>query len=201
MKRNIQIVVSVVLALGVSQSMWLTASAQMQEGGTSKGLATTGRLLVSASKLARVKVHSEEVFSIARGTEALAVAPVAGWERIPATQMRNGVNIAFAYFDTKEPKVRRGYYTLKAYANVTEVGTVDARVELIDRSGRVAGEIPAQAEIHSLTVPPEAASRRTFVTTATAVQTPINPNRPRIWFRCPNGVCIIVGVFTDTRIL
>lgn len=197
MKRTVQFVVSVVLALSFSQTLWLTAQAQTQDRGTSKALNPVAQQLVLASRKAKVKVHREEVFSISRGTETVAVAPIAGWEQIPATQLRNGVNIAFAYIDTAEPNVPRGYYTLKAYANVTDVGTIDAKVQLINRSGRVASEIPAQAEIHSLTVPPEAASRRTFVTTAAARQA----NRPIIWLRCPNGVCFRFETFTPRLVL
>ena len=158
-----------------------------------------GGQLLEASKEAGVQVNAEEVFTLSRGAETVAVAPIAGWEQVPATDLRKGVNVAYAYFSTQEPKVPAGYYTLKAYADVNGVGTVAARVQLVDRGGKVVGEIPAEAEVHSLTVPPTAASQRTFVTTTDdreAVATQVAPGiRPRIWIRCPNGVCLRWVVF------
>ncbi|HEV7890330.1 MAG TPA: hypothetical protein VGP08_06810 [Pyrinomonadaceae bacterium] len=161
--------------------------------------------LLEASKDAGVQVNPEEVFSISRGAETVAVAPIAGWEQVPATDLRKGTNIGYAYFSTQEPKVPSGYYTLKAFADVDNVGTVAARVQLLDRSGKVAGEIPAEVEVHSLTVPPEAASLRTFVTATddrVSSQTQNIPGlRPRIWLRCPNGVCFRIPVFAQRRAL
>lgn len=144
-----------------------------------------GEQLLEAGRGAGVEVHPEEVFTLARGDESITASPIKGWETIPATELRNGVNIAFAHFGIAEPKVPAGYYTLKAFADPTGVGTVEARVQLIDGQGGVAAELPALAEIHSMTVPEQARSQRSFITTGPAGQ-----GRTVIWFRCPNGVCI-----------
>lgn len=144
--------------------------------------------LVEASKAAGVNIHVEEVFSLSRGSESVVAAPIAGWEKIPATALAKGVDFGFAYFATEEPRVPAGYYSLKGFADVKEVGTVKGRVQLIDRGGKVAAELPAEVEVHSMTVPPEAANQRSFVAALTT------GDRQRIWFRCPNGECIRIDV-------
>jgi hypothetical protein len=179
-----------VLALGFSQGMRLTALAQTGDSAH----------LLEAAKAARIKVQREEVFSISRGSETFAAATIAGWEQIPTTELRKGVDIAFAYFSTADPKVPKGYFTLRAYADVTSVGTVVARVQLIDHKGKVAAEIPAEADIYSLTVPLAPASHRTFVTTAGARQIHDEDLMRRrgitICFCCSNGGCICFRILT-----
>lgn len=147
--------------------------------------------LVDASKAAGVNVNAEEVFSVSRDSESVIAAPIAGWEKIPATALAKGVDFGFAYFSTEEPRVPAGYYRLKAFADVTAVGTVKGRVQLLDRGGQVTAELPADVEVHSLTVPAEAATQRSFV-----VGIP-RERRQGIWFRCPNGVCIVIGTLRD----
>jgi|GEM_PF-1884201 len=167
----------------------------------------TGEQLLEASKSAGVQVNTEEVFTISRGAETVAVAPIAGWERVPATDLRKGTDVAFAYFSASEPKVPAGHYTLRAFADVNGVGTMPARIQLVDREGRVAGEIAAEVEVHSLTVPAEAASLRTFVTVtddrvvSEAAHVAVGGGtRPRVWIRCPNGVCLRWATFTPRRL-
>lgn len=142
-----------------------------------------GDQLVKASKDAGVNVHAEEVFTLSRGGETITGAPIVGWEQIPATAHVNGVEFGYAYIATEEPRIPAGYYRLKGFANPSQVGTVEGRVQLIDQGGRVAAELPSQVEIHSMTVPPEAARSRSFVTAIA------QGDRNLIWFRCPNGVC------------
>lgn len=144
---------------------------------------TPGEQLVKASKDAGVNIHAEEVFTLSRGGETITGAPIVGWEQIPATAHANGVEIGYAYISSEEPRIPAGYYKLKGFANPSQVGTVEGRVQLIDQGGKVAAELPSQVEIHSMTVPPEAARSRSFVTAVA------DGNRNVIWFRCPNGVC------------
>jgi hypothetical protein len=139
--------------------------------------------LVKASKDAGVNVHPEEVFTLSRGGETITGAPIVGWEQIPATALVNGVEFGYAYIATENPRVPAGYYKLKGFAQASQVGTVEGRVQLIDQGGRVAAELPSQVEIHSMTVPPEASRSRSFVTAV------VQGDRNLIWFRCPNGVC------------
>jgi hypothetical protein len=144
----------------------------------------SGSQLIAMSQAAGVQVHPQEVFTVSRGNETVTVAPKVGWEQVPATALPNGVDFAYGYFSTAELNVPRGYYTLRAIANPTGVGTVPARVQLIDRAGRVAAEIPAEIEIHSMTVPAEAALSRSFVSAI------VSGRQQGIWLRCPNGQCI-----------
>jgi hypothetical protein len=142
-----------------------------------------GEQLVKASKDAGVNIHPEEVFTLSRGSETITGAPIVGWEQIPATAHANGVEFGYAYISTEEPRIPAGYYKLKGFVQASQVGTVDGRVQLIDQGGKVAAELPSQVEIHSLTVPAEAARSRSFVTALA------DGGRNLIWFRCPNGVC------------
>jgi hypothetical protein len=145
--------------------------------------------LIAASKAAGIEVLPDQVFTVSRGNETFVTAPIASWLRTPAAELRNGVNIAFAYVAATEPKVPPGYYTIRAFADDIRVGTVPGRAQLIDRNGKVAAEIPGQVEIHSLTVPPNA--RTIFVTTGGASP----EGRIRLWVRCDNGQCFLFGVF------
>lgn len=151
--------------------------------------------LLAASTAAGVQVHREEIFSLSRGTEAVSVAPIAGWESIPATALPNGVDFAFGYFDTREINIPAGYYRLRAFANPTAPGTVTGRVQFINRAGAVVAEVPAEIEVHTMTVPPEAASQRSFVAAVLDRQ-----HQQGGWFRCPNGTCVRV-IFMGPRIL
>ena len=190
MKRTRRFLGFVVVAFCLIQGMRLTTHAQTVQSGQ----------LVAASRAAKVQVHPEEFFSMTQGTETFSVAPVVGWQRTPATDLRKGVNIGYGYFSTAEPRIPRGYYTLRAYADVNDVGTIAARIQFIDRSGRVAAELPAQADIHSLTVPPGAASIRPTISTAsgrvTEAMRPMLPGgRIIVCFCCSNGVCVCFVIF------
>ena len=140
--------------------------------------------LLTASKAAGVNVHAEELFTVSRGSETVTTAPIVGWEKIPATDLAKGVDFAYGYFSTQEPRVPAGNYTLRATADVRAVGTVKGRVQFVDRQGNVAAEVPADIEVHSLTVPAQAATQRSFVTSTLVV------DRIYVWHRCPNGVCV-----------
>jgi hypothetical protein len=145
--------------------------------------------LIAASKVAGIEVIEDEVLSVSRGQETFITAPIASWVHTPATELRNGINIAFVYVSAKEPHVPAGYYTIRAFADDIRVGKVAGRAQLIDRNGKVAAEIPAQVEIHSLTVPPNA--RTVFVTTGDGPD-----GQLRLWHRCDNGQCYLFGVFS-----
>ena len=153
---------------------------------------TPNAQLLAASAAAGVQVHDEEVFTLSRGTEAVTVAPIVGWENVPATALPNGVDFGFGYFATREPNVPAGYYRLRAFANPTGPGTVAGRVQLINRAGAVVAELPAEIEVHSMTVPPEAASQRSFVAAAMNVR-----QQQFAWFRCPNGTCIRIFLLRE----
>ena len=184
MKKTIQLIGLLFLAVGMSLGMQITANAQTASSAK----------LVAASRSARIKVNPAEYFSITQGKETFSAAPAAGWENIPPTAMRNGVTIGFAYFSTEDPKIPKGYYTLKAYADVKEVGTVAARVQLIARNGKVVAEIPAQADVFSLTVPPSSAKKVVITTDArrhVAEGAPsLLPQGRIICFCCSNGECV-----------
>lgn len=164
--------------------------------GCCKRAPTASEELIAASKAAGIEVRADEVFTLSRGAESMVAAPTTAWAKIPATELRNGITFAFAHFSTTEPKVPSGYYTLKSFADDIRVGTVPARVQLIDQAGKVAAEIPTEVEIHSLTVPAE--SRTSFITATTPSAQ--SPNQGGAWFRCSNGQCIRIAVLLPRRV-
>lgn len=159
---------------------------------------TANEELVAASKAAGIDIRTDEVFGISRGTESFMSAPTTAWVQIPATELRKGVTFAFAHFATQEPKLPPGYYTLKAFADDIRVGTVDAKVQVIDQAGKVAAELPTQIEIHSLTVPD--GSRASYVTTTNPVARQLPGDRVGAWHRCSNGQCVPIWLFVPRRL-
>jgi hypothetical protein len=158
----------------------------------------TSEEFLTASKAAGVDVRADQVFAISRDAESVITAPTTAWAQIPATELPKGVTFAFAHLSTLEPKVPAGYYTFKAFADDIRVGTVDARVQLIDRAGKVAAELPTQIEIHSLTVPAE--SRISYVTTSNPAARESAGDRVTYWYRCSNGQCVPVSMFVAQRL-
>lgn len=151
--------------------------------------ATVQERLLDAARDAGVEVRAQETFVLSSGEETVAIAPIAGWETVPASELANGVPVAFAYISSREVGVDEGFYTLRASADEIRLGTVDATVELVDRGDDVAGRIAAEAEIHATTVPARLPFETTFVTSR-----PDDLGRPTVWLRCPNGVCIRIPV-------
>lgn len=191
MKRTTQLLALLVLVLAFSQITTTSAQAQTaQKGGN-----CLSDQLQQAAKAANVKINSDEIFSMTRGKEAFAIAPIAGLEQTPATELRKGVDIAFAYFATDNPKVPAGYYTLRAQTDDVKVGNVAAKIHLLDRSGKAVAVVTGEAEIHSLTVPASAASQRTFVTVAVPRTGPVVLEPIRYWVKCPNGFCVRGDIF------
>lgn len=186
MKRITQFAVLSLLVIGCSQAIRQSVYAQTVQSSQ----------LVAASRTAKVRIHRGQFFSMTQGTETFSAAPAAGWERTPPTQLRKGANIGFGYFSLADPRIPAGYYTLRAFADVKDIGTIDAKIQFIDRRGKVAAEIPAQAEIHSLTVPPGAESKPPIITTAALRANPALPvGRIIVCFCCSNGACICISVF------
>jgi len=157
-----------------------------------KAAPNASQQLWEASKAAGLEVSRDEIFAISRGDESFVTVPIAAWAQIPASQLQKGVNFAFSYFSTTVPNVPVGYYTLRVFADGSRLGTVAAKIQLIDQHGKVTAEIPAQVEIHSLTVPPN--SRTTYVTTSGEISTEPAGQSIWVWHRCSNGQCVLIDI-------
>ncbi|MEA2239526.1 MAG: hypothetical protein QOC81_4250 [Thermoanaerobaculia bacterium] len=141
---------------------------------------------LDAAKAAGAPIHADDTVTSTSGGETFSAAPITTWERTPATALRNGADIAFVYSSADAEGIPKGYYTLRAVADVTAPGTLNGTVQFIDRQGNVAAKLPATAEVHSMTVPEAASTRRSYVTVT-------NENGARIIvICCTNGTCWII---------
>ncbi|HEX4954497.1 MAG TPA: hypothetical protein VF017_13985 [Thermoanaerobaculia bacterium] len=150
---------------------------------------------LEAAKAAGVSVRGDEIVTHRSGTQTVAIAPVTTWERTPATALRSGVDVAFVHLSNATQAIPAGYYTLRASADVSKIGTAPASIQFIDRQGKVAGNLEAVTEVHSLTIPEQASTRRTFVTIGDEPR-PGSPSERVIIIVlcCPNGDCLIIVI-------
>src|SRR4029079_9142100 len=71
--------------------------------GTLSGCASGGgsygpnAAFLEAARSAGAPVRAEEIVTHSSGDQTVTIAPITTWERTPATQLRNGVNVAFAH--------------------------------------------------------------------------------------------------------
>jgi len=166
-------------------SMWLCGCATQYGDSHSAFL--------DAARAANVDVRGDEIVSIKSGTDTLVTAPIVSWEDMPSTSLNRGVDIAFLYSSATSGRFPPGYYTVRAFADVTRVGRIDGTYRLIDRQGNVAATLPAVMEIHSLNLP-QATARRSFATITE--ETNEQGLRIRITIHCcSNGTCTITISF------
>ena len=157
--------------------------------------------------------------SLTQGTgngATVVIGSITGMEGIPATELPDGVNAAFAYLDLPDgpggvqPNLPAGFYTLRVSASSETVeealkasggvppdttgptgrpSVPGVKVELVDAQGKVAMAIPGQLAVFSATVPPEAAKQRTLV------EPIIGARYITVWIICSNGwaVCLQVS--------
>lgn len=104
-----------------------------------------------------VPVETENMLNLSQAGATLMTATARSWRATPATDLPRGVNYAVAYLDSPGQTFPAGYYTLRAFAEPRGIGTVPARIQVIDAGGRVATEVAGTIDVASLTVPPEAA--------------------------------------------
>lgn len=169
------------LVLVIIGPMWLGGCATQNRGKYGA--------FVEAARAANVEVRPDEIVSITSGTDTLVTAPVVSWEQMPSTSLNRGVDVAFLYSSATSGRFPPGYYTVRAFADVTKVGRIDGTFELIDRQGNVAAKVPATMEIHSLGIP-QGTARRSFATITE--ETDAQGLRIRITiYCCSNGTCTI----------
>ena len=144
-----------------------------------------------AAKAAGASIRAEDVVTHAGASRAITIAPLTTWERVPATALRDGVDFAFAHFSRAAGDLPAGHYTLRASADVSKTGTFPATVQLIDKQRKVAGTLEAIVQVHSLTIPEQASTRRSFVTISGAPDQK-EEGSTHIVVCCPNGYCVEV---------
>ena len=151
-----------------------------------------------------VPVSTERMVHFAEPQVSWFEASAANLEKIAATELPRGVNVCVAYFDMPGQKFPKGFYKIRAVAEVRQVGRIDGRAELINEKGEIVATLPGKVEVQSMTVPENAASRLTAVTLCAGAACNVGDVTPPIagfWAcqTCPNGwrFCFYVGFLDE----
>lgn len=111
--------------------------------------------LLTAAAQASIPLHTQELMVLTHGAKSFAVAPIQGFENIPATALASGVDMAYAYINFPGSSVPAGSYKLRGRAPSGSIraGEYDGTLELIDSYGNVAASLPMTINTFSTTVP------------------------------------------------
>ena len=205
LKRMIELVM---LSLLLVASMTTRTQAQVatSNDGSKDWTTEQSKLIRQAGIRLGVPVRTERMVHFAQAGALWFAAPAANLESIPATELPRGVIVGVAYFDLPRQKFPKGFYKIRAFADVKQVGRVKGRVQIINDKGGIVGESPATVEVRSMTVPEGARSRLTTVSICTGAACNIEggggtPPIVDFWAcqSCPNGwsVCFYVGFLNE----
>jgi hypothetical protein len=168
--------------------------------GSENWTTAQSKLIRQAGKRLGVPVRTERMVHFAQASASWFAASAASLERTPATELPRGVNVGVAYFDLPGQKFPKGFYKMRVFADVKQVGQVDGRAQLINEKGKIVGELRAKVDVKSMTLPERPTSRLTAVTLCTGAACNIGGGTPPIvgfWacYACSNGftVCLSVG--------
>jgi|CXWL01.1.fsa_nt_gi hypothetical protein len=158
------------------------------------------RLSVEAAR-AGVPIDGEEVLSIFHGNRGWLVAPIAGWEQVPATALRTGTDAVFGWIQGLQD-VPDGFYTLRAFADTVRPGEIMGRIAFVGLDGQVVAERATPMMVTSMTVPdlPKNKQRVNIVAAAEYQllqaedeQAPIDEQPIEVlWIICSNGLIICI---------
>src|SRR4051812_45236958 len=109
--------------------------------------------LEKAARRSKVNINTQGMVSVLRADSTLVIAPIREFDRSPATELKKGVNSAFAYIDSADRKIPAGFYTLRVTADGPALGAVSGTLEYVDSRGETASKSNVQLDIKSLTVP------------------------------------------------
>lgn len=161
-------------------------------------------MLRQAGERLQVPVRTESTVHFAQDGVSWFAASAANLESLPATELSGGVNVGVAYFDLPDQKFPKGFYKIRASADVKQVGRVDAKGQLINDKGEIVGEMRATIDVKSMTVPEGSTSRFTAISICTGAACNLRGGAPPIagfWAcqSCPNGwsVCFYVGFLPE----
>jgi hypothetical protein len=158
------------------------------------------RLVAEASR-AGVAIDRDETLSVFHGGRGWLVAPIAGWEHVPATALRTGTDAVFGWLQGIQG-VPDGFYTLRAFADNVRMGEISGRVQFIGTDGQVVAERVTPMRVTSMTVPnlPQEKQRVNIVAAAEYQllqardeQAPIDDEPiEAVWIICSNGLIICI---------
>lgn len=122
--------------------------------------------LLDASVTQGVSIVSEGTTFVTQDGLTFAAASITGVDKIPPTQYSKGVDVGFAYLEFPGKLKTAGFFTLRVYADVREIGEVSGRMDFIDQQGRVAVKVAGTADVFSLTVPAVAPFQGNVITSS-----------------------------------
>ena len=132
---------------------------------------------------------------VLRADSTLIMAPIREFDVSPATELKKGVNSAFAYINGPGRNVPAGYYTLRITADAVKIGTVSGTLEYVDSRGQTANKSSVQLDIKSLTLPDPPAFPNAVINVESRQVThtgdlALTALRDTVIVCCPNGYCL-----------
>lgn len=139
------------------------------------------------------KINTLGMLSVLRADSTIIVAPLRSFDTSPATDLKKGVDSAYAFINSPERAIPAGFYTLRVSAETVQVGEVPGTLEYVDAHGKTVKRSAIQLDIKSLTVPqppafPHSVASVTSKDAHDGGLTPAIQTDPII-VCCPNGYC------------
>ena len=150
--------------------------------------------LEKAARHTKVNVNTMGMVSILRADSTIVIAPIREFDVSPATELKKGVNSAFAYVNSPDRNVPAGFYTLRVSAVDVKLGEVPGTLEYVDSRGHVANKSAIQLDIKSLTVPASSVLTHSVINIESrqvahaGELTPVSRGEI-VTVCCPNGYC------------
>jgi hypothetical protein len=136
-----------------------------------------------------VAVETDNVATFSQGGATFTTATARSWRTSAATDLPGGVDFAVAYLDSPGQGFASGFYTLRAFAEPHEVGTVPGHIQVLNASRAVMVDVPATIDVRSMTLPPDAARS---IPSISITQVPISTvkscdYKTQVCYCCTNG--------------
>lgn len=157
--------------------------------------------LSRAAQAAGVAVNTTEMVELFRDGVRYSGAPMAGLESIPASELVDGVDVAFIHLDAPSSGIPAGDYIVRARSNASSVtlGENEVTVDLVSTDGTVTVSQPGVANVWSQTVPTDPPYANSVAGVALDMPNPaIFRIVLRVWIFCPNGwvICFDIVLFS-----
>jgi hypothetical protein len=164
------------------------------------GECDTRAALFKAAEAAGVPLNHEQTVTTSAPGVSFAGTSIAGFEKVPATRLPEGVDAGFIYLDAPNSGIPAGFYRLNARASKPQVGTYEGVVSLIAQDGKEVVKLPASMETWSMEVPSELPYEQTLMEAqlysepGAEAARPVLPRLLSIVIYCPNGTIIIIRI-------
>lgn len=109
------------------------------------------KAMTRAAENQGIDIVEDEIATVSQGNLTFSATSIAGVENIAPAEYASGVDIGFAYLHPPSDNIPAGYYTLRATANIQDVGTTDGRLQLINSSGEAVASASGEFEVFSMT--------------------------------------------------